>query len=170
MAENIAMRIVESTEITDDLRETLTALSVVAWKPIYGQYREMMGDDLFARLYPDWRENKAGHIRNALKVESHPGLAVAECDGEIVGFVTWYLHVHQRGIGEIGNNAVRPEHQGKGIAPRLYALALDEMRAAGMSHARVGTGLDPAHAPARRAYEKAGFNIGIPSVEYYREL
>ena len=34
----------------------------------------------------------------------------------------------------------------------------------------VGTGGDPSHAPARRAYEKAGFGPAIPSLYYYRAL
>jgi GNAT superfamily N-acetyltransferase len=170
MANDITIRPIAPGEITDDLRETLVDLSVTAWKPIYDQYRRTTGEDLFLTLYPDWRENKAGHIRRALEVAHDPGLAVAECDGQVVGFVTWYLDVGRKGIGEIGNNAVRPDQQGKGIASRLYELAMDEMRAAGMRYAKVGTGLDPAHAPARRAYEKAGFDIAIPSVEYYRTL
>lgn len=170
MAEDILLRTVAPDEITDALREALVALSVAAWEPIYMRYRETMGEALFTTLYPDWRENKAGHIRHALDGQHEPGLAVAECDGAIVGFVTWYLHVHAEVVGEIGNNAVSPDYQGRGIAPRLYAVALDAMRAAGMRYACVGTGLDPAHAPARRAYEKAGFAIAIPSVEYYCEL
>jgi len=52
----------------------------------------------------------------------------------------------------------------------MYAAALERMRAQGMRYARVRTGLDEAHAPARRAYTKAGFDIAIPSVEYYRSL
>jgi hypothetical protein len=43
-------------------------------------------------------------------------------------------------------------------------------QAAGMRYATVGTGGDPSHEPARRAYEKAGFSVHIPSVYMYREL
>jgi hypothetical protein len=39
-----------------------------------------------------------------------------------------------------------------------------------MRVATVGTGGDPSHAPARRAYEKAGFDREIPSVWMYRPL
>ncbi|MBT4097360.1 MAG: GNAT family N-acetyltransferase, partial [Gemmatimonadetes bacterium] len=34
----------------------------------------------------------------------------------------------------------------------------------------VGTGLDDAHAPARRAYERAGFDIAQQDVTYYKKL
>ena len=48
--------------------------------------------------------------------------------------------------------------------------ARDAMRAAGMTFCKVATGLDDAHAPARRAYEKAGFDKSVPSITYYRTL
>jgi hypothetical protein len=39
-----------------------------------------------------------------------------------------------------------------------------------MALATVGTGGDPSHAPARRAYAKAGFGPAIPSLTLYRLL
>ena len=87
----------------------------------------------------------------------------------MVGFVTCYADA-STGIGEIGNNAVHPDCQGQGIAQRLYAYAFERLRERGMRYVKVGTGGDPAHAPARRAYQKAGFDVSLPHVEYYREL
>ena len=48
-------------------------------------------------------------------------------------------------------------------------LAVEEMRAAGMKVAVVGTGGDEGHAPARRSYEKAGYTP-LPLVRYYQAL
>jgi hypothetical protein len=39
-----------------------------------------------------------------------------------------------------------------------------------MSYATVQTGLDEGHAPARRAYERAGFDISHSRITYYRKL
>ena len=39
-----------------------------------------------------------------------------------------------------------------------------------MRVARVTTGLDAAHGPARAAYRRAGFVHEVPSVTFYREL
>ena len=95
---------------------------------------------------------------------------VAEAaEGQVVGFVTYQLD-HDLRVGEIGNNAVDPAWQGHGIATRLYQEVLDHLRAAGMRVARVTTGLDDGHAPARAAYEKVGFGVGAPSVTLYQEL
>ena len=44
------------------------------------------------------------------------------------------------------------------------------MREAGVRVATVGTGGDAAHAPARRAYEKAGFGPYLPSIYMYKAL
>jgi hypothetical protein len=52
----------------------------------------------------------------------------------------------------------------------MYAFALSRMREVGMRAATVSTGADASHAPARRAYEKAGFAAHIPSVWMCRPL
>ena len=52
----------------------------------------------------------------------------------------------------------------------MYELVLERMREQGMLLATVGTGGDPSHAPARRAYEKVGFGPALPSVWLYRRL
>ena len=44
-----------------------------------------------------------------------------------------------------------------------------QLRASGMKLAGVSTGGDPGHAPARRAYEKAGYTP-FPNVWYYQPL
>ena len=72
--------------------------------------------------------------------------------------------------GEIGLNAVHPEHAGRGIGTEMYEHVMARMKERGLALATVGTGGDPSHAPARRAYEKAGFGREIPSVTLYRLL
>ncbi|HUT36317.1 MAG TPA: GNAT family N-acetyltransferase [Planctomycetota bacterium] len=159
--------------VVRDLRpedvEAAVDIAVAAWAPIFGQFRRILGDELFAARCPRWQEDKAGQVRRACAPGSKASVCVAEREGRVVGFITYYLDV-PRGIGEIGNNAVHPDFQGQGIASRMYQCVLDRFRAQGMRFAKVCTGLDPSHAPARRAYEKAGFSIQLPSVEYYRKL
>jgi GNAT superfamily N-acetyltransferase len=73
-------------------------------------------------------------------------------------------------VGEIGNNAVDPAWQGQRVASQLYQAVLARFRREGMLVARVTTGLDDAHAPARAAYRKAGFIAETPSVTYFQKL
>ena len=61
--------------------------------------------------------------------------------------------------------AVHPDYQNLEIGTELNKAAIEEMRQAGMIMARVETGGDPSHAPARRSYEKAGYT-GLPIMRY----
>ncbi|MDQ3701439.1 MAG: GNAT family N-acetyltransferase, partial [Chloroflexota bacterium] len=95
--------------------------------------------------------------------------AAGSDSARVVAFVTYRLDPTTR-VGTIGNNAVGPAWQGRGIAGALYRLVLDRFRAAGMAVAAVTTGLDEAHAPARAAYRRVGFTAATPSVTLYQEL
>lgn len=149
--------------------ETLVDIALVAWEPIYVSYREMMGEALFAACHPDWRAEKAAQIRSGCDSKRGGGVLVVEAHGQVIGFATYYANVRP-GVGEIGNNAVRPGFQGRGVGTLMYEEVFRRLRALGMRFVRVGSGGDPSHAPARRAYEKVGFHIAIPGVVYYREL
>ncbi|MGI6355800.1 MAG: GNAT family N-acetyltransferase [Lentisphaeria bacterium] len=94
---------------------------------------------------------------------------VCEEDGKVVGFITFMID-DQKKIGTIGNNAADPDCGLKGIGQQMYRAVLELFRSRGMQAARVFTGLDDAHARARRAYERAGFNRQLTHVTYYMEL
>jgi ribosomal protein S18 acetylase RimI-like enzyme len=158
--------------------ETAVEIAVAAWQPVFAYYRKTMGDELFVAVHPNWQREKARQVRQACSPGSSAIVGVAEFvepspsdepAARLVGFVTCYARA-DLGIGEIGNNAVHPDWQGQGIAPRLYQYAFDRLRERGMRYVKVHTGADPAHAPARRAYQKVGFHVALPQVEYYREL
>ncbi len=146
----------------------LRRIAKAAWAPIYDYFREQMGEDLYRREHPgDPLERKADSVEDFF--HRHPQwVIVTEVAGEVVGFLTYTLG--DNGVGEISNNAVDPAMQGRGLGSLQYAEVLRRMEEAGMKYAKVTTGLDPAHAAARRAYEKVGFRQVRPSVTYYREL
>jgi GNAT superfamily N-acetyltransferase len=164
VAEDIVLRAAE-----DGDADAVAAIAVAAWEPIYAQFRKTMGEDLFLASHPDWREEKARQVRSACRGEHGMRMIVAEEDGELVAFASYSLD-RDTATGRIGNNAVRPDRQGRGIAQQMYRRVFERMREEGMRFAMVHTGLDPSHAPARRAYEKAGFDIQMPFVNYYRRL
>ena len=164
MSDRIVIRDLEPTDV-----EAIADIAVAAWVPIFAYYREAMGEELFALACPDWQEDKAGQVRRACEPDHPAMVCVATSDGCVVGFATYYAN-RASGIGEIGNNAVHPDFQGRGIATRLYSHVFARLRELDVRFVKVGTGGDPAHAPARRAYERAGFSIRLPHVEYYRKL
>ena len=117
------------------------------------------------RPWQDWKGAQVDRF-----FAEHPEwVHLGEIAGEIVAVVTFRLD-EQRKVGTIGNNGVDPRYQGKGIGTEMYRYVLGLFRAAGMRYAEVETGLDDAAAPARRAYEKVGFQPLNTSVHYFMEL
>jgi len=139
-----------------------------AWRPIHHMFRETYGEELFNLLTPDVATVKGKQIESHAR--KYPEwIYICEEAGKVVGFVTFLLDT-EKGIGQIGNNAVDPECSLKGIGQQLYKAVLDYFRRHAMRYATVFTGLDEAHARARKAYERAGFNIRHDDTVYYMKL
>jgi len=149
--------------------DTIAEIAVLAWTPIYAMYEQLLGKGIFEVAYPNALAEKAQQVREACDPQHRAMVYVAEANGRVVGFVTFYAD-DASGVGEIGNNAVHPEFQGRGLGRRMYDRVFERLRERGMRVVKVGTGGDPAHAAARRAYEKSGFSASLPNVTYYREL
>lgn len=146
----------------------LTEVADKAWRPINAAYRKAYGEALFQRIVPNEHFRK-GEEMKAICRANPECVFVCEEDGRKVGFLT-ILFDRARRIGEIGNNAVDPDCGLKGIGQQMYRFALQRFRAEGMEYAMVHTGLDEGHAPARRAYERAGFDISHSDITYYMDL
>ncbi len=147
----------------------LQRIRAAAFKPVFQSFRETVGEKIAAVTFAGAEAEQASHLDALCKDESGEQVFVAERNGEIVGFCAISLDRKTR-VGEIGLNAVHPDHAGKGVGAGMYEFALDKMRENGMAVATVGTGGDPSHAPARRAYEKIGFGPAIQSLYLYRSL
>jgi GNAT superfamily N-acetyltransferase len=147
--------------------ETLVELSLLAWAPVFASFRETFSPSVYALLYPDWQRQQREVVEQICNGEQTT-VWLAEVDGVVAGFVTYTLN-HTEQVGTVELLAVHPKHQGHGVATALNRLALEQMKASGMKLAGLSTGGDPGHAPARRAYEKAGY-IPFPNVWYYQEL
>ena len=144
--------------------EDCVRIALQAWTGIHEEYARQLGQDLHDRIMTGWEEEKADAVR--AKQRSGNGY-VALLDGKVAGFISYVV---QGEMGVIGLNAVDADCRGHGIAGKLHAVVLDKMRQEGATVVKVHTGLDDAHAPARRAYEKSGFQKNLPSVTYYKDL
>ena len=87
----------------------------------------------------------------------------------MAGFITYGTDGDRR-VGSIHYNGVSPDHAGQGIGSAQVARVLEAFREAGMEYATVGTGLNEGHAPARRVYEKNGFEPVIEYIMYAQKL
>jgi ribosomal protein S18 acetylase RimI-like enzyme len=148
---------------------TLLVIARKAWKPIFDNYKNQLGAELYPLVYPDPEEPfriKEREIRAQAEKVPHE-ILICEREGKIAGFIFFGM----RGkTGIICNNAKDPDSAERGVAQEMYAAVLEKFKAAGMTVATVSTGLDCAHAPARRAYEKAGFAAHMDKISYYMKL
>ena len=147
----------------------LEAIREAAFAPVFASFRALLGDEIYERAQAHEDRNQGAYLASLLAPDSGWELYVAEEADTVVGFVAIQLN-QERTIGELGLNAVHPDNAGAGVGTALYEFAIARMQDAGMRFATVSTGGDPSHAPARRAYEKAGFTVAIPSVWMCRLL
>jgi ribosomal protein S18 acetylase RimI-like enzyme len=149
--------------------DAVDALTVAAYAPIQASYVAMLGEDLYEalRLEP-WEQRKTAQNRR-LFAEHAEQLWVLDEDGEVFGYVSFWLFP-ERGYGHVDNNAVASSRAGQGWATFMYRHVLDRFRALGLRFAHVDTGFDDAHIPARRAYEAVGFDRTVSAVDYWQDL
>ena len=151
---------------SDEYASAVEALVIEAWTPIRESYRRELGDELYLMAFGNWKREKVDKVLFLMR-EGHGYVALV--DGEVAGFI--HYSVGGDGISaEVGNNAVSSRFRGRGIAQRMYSFIEEKMREEGVQYVTVVTGLDEGHAPARRAYEKAGFDKGLESVRYFKMI
>jgi GNAT superfamily N-acetyltransferase len=152
-----------------DLRE-LQRIRAAAFRPVFVSFRRIVGPDIAAVAFPRADAEQAKLLDDVCRSAGAPHhVVVVELGTAIAGFVSYTIDAAGR-MGEIGLNAVDPAHAGRGVGAAMYEHVLARMKDAGVEVATVGTGGDPSHAPARRAYEKVGFGPSIPSVTLYKRL
>lgn len=154
--------------IPDDFT-ALDDIRAAAFAPVFASFRSLVGSAIADVAFRHAERDQQDHLRGLLVPGTGRQVLVAVANGTACGFcaLTWKI---ETSIGEIGLNAVHPAAQRQGIAARLYAAAIERMRAEGMRVATVGTGGDDSHAPARAAYASAGFTAAVPSCFLYRAL
>jgi len=159
---------IEIREFREDDLEAVIEFSLRAWAPVFAAVRDVLGDDLFLRLHPDWEANQSEAVRSSC-TNKERDVFVAVTGGHPVGFVAVALNAFHERMGVIDIIGVDPDFQRRGISSRLTQFATEHMRSQGMDIAVVETGGDPGHAPARAAYETAGFTL-LPIARYFRLL
>lgn len=156
------IRILESRDV-----DAVADLSIRAWAPIFASMRAVLGERVFTRLYPDWRQAQDEAVREVLTSDAMSVWVGVDDDDRPVGFVA--VARQDDGMAAIDMLAVDPGAQRAGLGAALTTQAVDWMRARGVTLAVVETGGDPGHAPARQTYERAGFTK-MPIVRYFMVL
>jgi ribosomal protein S18 acetylase RimI-like enzyme len=147
--------------------DDLVRLSLLAWEPVFRSFEQLLGPAVYSLIWPDWRAGQKEAIETVCRDGEKTTVWVAEAEGMVVGFVAYTLNEDQ--TGEVQLLAVHPAYQNRGIGTELNVFALQKMKESGMVMAKVETGGDSSHAPARRSYEKAGYTA-LPLVRYFKDL
>ncbi|GCE05402.1 GNAT family N-acetyltransferase [Dictyobacter aurantiacus] len=153
--------------MSDEDIEPIVQLSLLAWAPVFDSFQQVLGERIYALMYPDWKKQQQEVVEKYCR-EEQTTVYVADVDGRVAGFITYTLNNEDK-TGEVDLLAVHPEYQNRGIGTELNTFVFERMKERGIKLASVGTGGDPGHAPARRSYEKAGY-IGLPLMRYYKDL
>jgi ribosomal protein S18 acetylase RimI-like enzyme len=112
----------------------------------------------------DWREHKVDDVLSGCDQRPDQVL-VARAAGAVVGYATFFFRADGE-VGVVGNNAVHPDWQGRGIGTALIGRVIDELTAQGARILEVST--MEQDAAARRVYEKHGFTLAAATVHYAR--
>ncbi len=115
-----------------------------------------------------WRQWIADHVLADLNSDQTCAFVVHDDQG-LAGFCSYTLD-RPRSRGTVGYNAIARRQQGRGLGSALLRFVLARLRAEGMSYAGVIVAEDEDHAPARRMYEKAGFEFIARSAYLMQKL
>jgi len=143
--------------------DAIVAITAEVFGPVSidGLIEQMLG-----RPAADWVSVKAQAIRREL-AENPRGCFVAECDGQVAGYVTTAIdEVASRGV--IANLAVSAACQNRGVGRALLARALADFRGRGLAQAKIET--LACNAAGRRLYPAMGFREVVRQIHYVMEL
>jgi GNAT superfamily N-acetyltransferase len=96
-------------------RDPALEVCLAAFAPIYDGFRAALGPEIFAREHPDWRRGYAAFFDGVDPDDPVRRRLVAEAGGRLLGFASSVLHA-ERGMGELGLNAVHPQARRRGVA------------------------------------------------------
>ncbi len=148
---------------TEDDLEAIYQLNMT-WKEMSIAY---IMEQKFGQIGPHpARVQKAEWLHRTLS-KNLDRVIVAELEGKVVGYASFDLD-HERKVGTVSDNAVAPEYRGRGIGTALQTRVKEILKQEGMQYAMVTT-MEHDH-PARRVYEKVGFEEIARSIHYAMRL
>ena len=147
----------------------LQEIRQAAFRPVFASFRSILGEEIYDLAQAKDDEAQPALLESMMAENSDWEVYAGQVGDKVVGFVSVRFD-HATKVGEVGLNAVHPSSGSRGWGTAMYRFAVARMKEVGMQVATVATGGDPSHAPARRAYEKAGFSVSFPGVWMYRRL
>jgi len=159
---------IEIQPYTPHFRDAVLALTIEAWVPVFEKTRHDVPGFVYDAFYPAGWEVRQKKDVGALLDRMPNAIWLAMSGQTLLGFIGLQVHAEDS-MGEVHILATAPEHQRQGVGRALLAFAEAHFRAAGLAMVMVETVGDEGHAPARRAYERAGYEPW-PVARYFKPL
>lgn len=151
----------------DDFRE-LDAIREDAFEPIFDSFKRILGSTIYENAQRHEDEQQKYLLADMLQYNDWKVFKATD-QTNIMGFCS--IRFYNAGLcAELGLNAVSPEFQNRGVAQYMYGELERIAREQGVNVLTVATGGDPAHANAVMAYQRAGFDVSIPSIWLCKDL
>ena len=71
---------IQIREFREEDLDAVIEFSLRAWEPVFASLRDVLGDEIFLRLHPDWRADQAEAVRSSCPSEERD-VFVAVADG-----------------------------------------------------------------------------------------
>ncbi|MCF6177512.1 MAG: GNAT family N-acetyltransferase [Victivallaceae bacterium] len=143
--------------------DAIKAITRLAFEPVS---LDRMAEKFFTTQMgdKDWFEYKNRSLEDQCRANIY-NVIVCEIAGNVVGYATMSLDC-ERGIAEVGNNAVHPDFQGKGIGKMMQQEIMRRMIESGFEKFKVNTLSNDI--AAQKVYEKLGFEKIITGIYYLK--
>lgn len=105
-----------------------------------------------------WQQHQAKAVLDWIQAPSAQAYVVVDegREHEIAAFCSFEVD-RERDTATVGYNGVYPSHQGCGLGTLMMTFVMERIRESGVGYAAVIVADNDAHLPARRVYERAGF-------------
>jgi ribosomal protein S18 acetylase RimI-like enzyme len=152
----------------DDL-PALQRVRAAAFEPVFRSFRDIVGEEIGSIAFAHAEAEQAKLLEDICGAGSGHHVLVATIEDAVVGFASFSVDADKR-IGEIGLNAVHPEHAGRGVGTALYEQILTRMRALGAAIASRRHRRRPEPRPRTARLRQGRLRPGDPSLWLYKLL
>jgi len=147
----------------------MAEMSVEVWQPIWDSTYKMLGHDIFHSI-GDRRLNRYNETCNMCS-DGRTNAYLMLVGDDIAAYCSWRVENAPGGkYGAVLQNGVSSAFKGRGLGLVMQNCIVHDMLGTGLKYARVTTGLDDGHIPARKTYERSGFCRSIPFCSYYKQF
>src|SRR5690242_19895726 len=87
--------------------DAVVHLSLLAWGPVFSSFEQVLGSEIYTRIYPDWQRQQRDVVIQYCQAQVNRSIWVAEVVGTVAGFIVYELN-HEEKTGEVMLLAVHP--------------------------------------------------------------